>query len=145
MTHGGERIFKEKRVLGLRRSYVVDGVDHLRCRVRDKSYGAEKGVSLLLLQLFVPHQVRQQGNTALRPTGWQCLQQRLPVGTLDLTLAWWEKIPCWCWEYQESTFSDWYRKHQPVVSALKGGIFPKRPESRPAQVSELEHQLKEFM
>lgn len=52
-----------------RYSYI-DGADDLWGWMGDEGYGGEERVSLLLSQLFVPHQVHQQYNAVFRPTHW---------------------------------------------------------------------------
>lgn len=51
--------------------------------MRREANGGKQSLSLLLLQLSAPHQLRQQRDTFARATGRQCVQQRLPVGAVS--------------------------------------------------------------
>lgn len=54
--------------------------------MRREANGGKQSLSMLLLQLSATHQLRQQQDTFARATGRQCVQQRLPVGTVSTAL-----------------------------------------------------------
>lgn len=52
------------------RGSYIDRVDDPWWWVRDEGDGGEERVGLLVLQLFVPHEVSQEPDAAFRPTRW---------------------------------------------------------------------------